>query len=249
VAGVNGLVLLPAGRAADRIGRRPILVAGCALSGFAFLLLALWSTLPGFLVSMAILGLGSGLLDVAPAAIVGDVVEGRGGPVFAAYTMSSDVANVIGPVLAGAIAESSYSDAFGLTAAILGVAVVAGLLAPETRDLAQRRAEVGDQVVDVLDADREPDEVARKQMSRYGGMIAFRVRGGEAQAVDICGRTTLFTLAESLGGVESLIEHPGRMTHASAAGSPLEVPGDLVRLSVGIENADDLLADLRAALA
>jgi MFS family permease len=121
----------------------------------------LWPTLPGFLVSMAILGLGSGLLDVAPAAIVGDVVEGRGGPVFAAYTMSSDVANVIGPVLAGAIAESSYSDAFGLTAAILGVAVVAGLLAPETRDLAQRRAEVGDQVVDVLDADREPDEVAR----------------------------------------------------------------------------------------
>jgi len=161
VAGVNGLVLLPAGRAADRIGRRPILVAGCALSGFAFLLLALWSTLPGFLVSMAVLGLGSGLLDVAPAAIVGDVVEGRGGPVFAAYTMSSDVANVVGPVLAGAIAESSYSDAFGLTAAILGVAVVTGLLAPETRDLAQRSAEIGDEVVGVLDADREPDEVAR----------------------------------------------------------------------------------------
>jgi cystathionine gamma-synthase len=93
------------------------------------------------------------------------------------------------------------------------------------------------------------DEVARKQMTRFGGMVSFRVRGGEQQAVEICGRTKLFTLAESLGGVESLIEHPGRMTHASAAGSPLEVPGDLVRLSVGIENADDLLADLRAALA
>src|SRR4051794_17389387 len=92
------------------------------------------------------------------------------------------------------------------------------------------------------------DEVARKQMSRYGGMVSFRVHGGEQHAVDICGRTRVFTLAESLGGVESLIEHPGRMTHASAAGSPLEVPGDLVRLSVGIENVDDLLADLRSAL-
>jgi cystathionine gamma-synthase len=94
----------------------------------------------------------------------------------------------------------------------------------------------------------DADEVARKQMSRFGGMVSFRVRGGEQHAVDICGRTKIFTLAESLGGVESLIEHPGRMTHASAAGSALEVPGDLVRLSVGIENVDDLLADLRAAL-
>jgi cystathionine gamma-synthase len=93
------------------------------------------------------------------------------------------------------------------------------------------------------------DEVARKQMSRYGGMVSFRVSGGEEQAVQVCGRTRLFTLAESLGGVESLVEHPGRMTHASAAGSPLEVPGDLVRLSVGIENVEDLVADLRAALA
>jgi MFS transporter, DHA1 family, multidrug resistance protein len=161
VAGVNGLVLLPAGRAADRVGRRPILVSGCAIAGSAFVLLALWPTLPGFLVSMAILGFGSGLLDVAPAAIVGDVVEGRGGPVFAAYTMSADVAMVLGPVAAGAIAETSYSGAFGLTAAIMGVAVVAGLVAPETRDLAQRRAEVGDEVVGVLDTDREADEVAR----------------------------------------------------------------------------------------
>jgi len=94
----------------------------------------------------------------------------------------------------------------------------------------------------------DSDEVARKQMSRYGGMVSFRVTGGEQHAVDICGRTKVFTLAESLGGVESLIEHPGRMTHASAAGSALEVPGDLVRLSVGIEHVDDLLADLRAAL-
>ncbi|MGI5212184.1 cystathionine gamma-synthase [Plantactinospora sp. CA-290183] len=91
-------------------------------------------------------------------------------------------------------------------------------------------------------------ETAAKQMRRFGGMISFRAAGGEEQAVRICNRAKLFVLAESLGGVESLIEHPGRMTHASAAGSPLEVPADLVRLSVGIETADDLLADLEQAL-
>ncbi|PZG35163.1 cystathionine gamma-synthase [Spongiactinospora gelatinilytica] len=90
-------------------------------------------------------------------------------------------------------------------------------------------------------------EIAAKQMRRFGGMVSFQVVGGEEEAVRICGRTRLFTLAESLGGVESLIEHPGRMTHASVAGSPLEVPGDLVRLSVGIESIDDLLADLTRA--
>ncbi|MEV4198705.1 cystathionine gamma-synthase [Micromonospora globbae] len=91
-------------------------------------------------------------------------------------------------------------------------------------------------------------EIAAKQMRRFGGMISFRAAGGEEHAVEICNRARLFVLAESLGGVESLIEHPGRMTHASAAGSPLEVPGDLVRLSVGIETVDDLLADLEQAL-
>ncbi|MEW1900455.1 MULTISPECIES: cystathionine gamma-synthase [unclassified Streptomyces] len=91
-------------------------------------------------------------------------------------------------------------------------------------------------------------EIAAKQMRSFGGMISFRVEGGEEAAVEVCNRAKLFTLGESLGGVESLIEHPGRMTHASVAGSALEVPADLVRLSVGIENADDLLADLRQAL-
>jgi cystathionine gamma-synthase len=90
--------------------------------------------------------------------------------------------------------------------------------------------------------------IAAKQMSGFGGMLSFRLTGGEEQALEVCERAQLFTLAESLGGVESLIEHPGRMTHASAAGSPLEVPADLVRLSVGIEDADDLLADLEQAL-
>jgi len=91
-------------------------------------------------------------------------------------------------------------------------------------------------------------EVANKQMSGYGGMVSFTVRGGESAALRVCERTELFTLGESLGGVESLIEHPGRMTHASAAGSPLEVPADMIRLSVGIETAADLLEDLRQAL-
>ncbi|MFI1969062.1 cystathionine gamma-synthase [Streptomyces cinnamoneus] len=91
-------------------------------------------------------------------------------------------------------------------------------------------------------------EVAAKQMRAFGGMVSFRVEGGEEAAVELCNRTELFTLGESLGGVESLIEHPGRMTHASVAGSALEVPADLVRLSVGIESADDLIADLTQAL-
>lgn len=91
-------------------------------------------------------------------------------------------------------------------------------------------------------------EVAAKQMRAFGGMVSFRM-GTEEAAVRVCERARLFTLGESLGGVESLIEHPGRMTHASAAGSPLEVPSDLVRLSVGIEDIDDLLGDLEQALA
>ncbi|MFF1453279.1 cystathionine gamma-synthase [Streptomyces sp. NPDC058274] len=91
-------------------------------------------------------------------------------------------------------------------------------------------------------------EVAAKQMKSFGGMVSFRVAGGEEAAVEVCNRAKVFTLGESLGGVESLIEHPGRMTHASVAGSALEVPADLVRLSVGIENIDDLLQDLQQAL-
>jgi cystathionine gamma-synthase len=92
-------------------------------------------------------------------------------------------------------------------------------------------------------------EIAAKQMKAFGGMVSFRVAGGEEEAVALCDRTEVFILGESLGGVESLIEHPGRMTHASVAGSPLEVPGDLVRLSVGIEAVEDLVEDLTRALA
>lgn len=91
-------------------------------------------------------------------------------------------------------------------------------------------------------------DVAARQMSGFGGMISIRLRGGADAARKMCSRTEIFILAESLGGVESLIEHPGAMTHASTAGSQLEVPEDLVRLSVGIEDVADLLADVEQAL-
>jgi cystathionine gamma-synthase len=91
-------------------------------------------------------------------------------------------------------------------------------------------------------------EVAAKQMRRFGGMVSFTAVGGREAALRICAATRVFTLAESLGGVESLIEHPAAMTHLSVAGSELEVPDNLVRLSVGIEDIEDLADDLRSAL-
>jgi len=97
-------------------------------------------------------------------------------------------------------------------------------------------------------AEHPGHSMAAKQMRRFGGMVSFTHVDGEQAALNVAARTKLFILAESLGGVESLIEHPGRMTHASVAGSLLQVPPELVRLSVGIEDAHDLLADLRYAL-
>ncbi|MDQ3592109.1 MAG: cystathionine gamma-synthase [Actinomycetota bacterium] len=97
--------------------------------------------------------------------------------------------------------------------------------------------------------DHPGHDVAAKQMKRFGGMVSFRVAAGREAAVQACNRARIFTLAESLGGVESLIELPAIMTHASVTGSALEVPSDLIRLSVGIESVDDLLADLDQALA
>ena len=124
-----------------------------------------------------------------------------------------------------------------------------------------RHCDNAEAVVDLLSARPEittvlypglPDhpghEVAARQMSRFGGMISVRLAGGREAAQQLCARTEVFTLAESLGGIESLIEHPGAMTHASTAGSMLEVPDDLVRLSVGIEDCSDILADLEQAL-
>ncbi|MDN6259200.1 MAG: PLP-dependent transferase, partial [Corynebacterium sp.] len=91
-------------------------------------------------------------------------------------------------------------------------------------------------------------DVAARQMDGFGAMVSVRFTGGEAPALQFCENTRLICLAESLGGVESLLEHPAKMTHQSAAGSALEVPDDLVRISIGIENIDDLLADLEQAL-
>ena len=90
-------------------------------------------------------------------------------------------------------------------------------------------------------------EIAARQMRDFGGMISFLCRS-EEEAVEVCGRTKIWALAESLGGVESLIEHPARMTHASTADAPFAAPRNLVRLSVGLESVEDLIADLEAAL-
>ena len=114
-------------------------------------------------------------------------------------------------------------------------------------DLLCSHASVGEVFYPGLSTHHNHD-VAARQMRRFGGMVSFRMKAGEAAALDVCGRTQIFTLGESLGGVESLIEHPAAMTHASVAGSLLEVPNDLVRLSVGIESIDDLLDDLKSAL-
>ncbi len=97
-------------------------------------------------------------------------------------------------------------------------------------------------------ADHPGHDIARRQMTGFGGMVSFIVRGGEPAALEVAARTRLFTLAESLGAVESLIEHPHRMTHASVAGSPLAVDPGLIRLSVGLETTADLLSDLTQAL-
>ncbi|WP_435200088.1 cystathionine gamma-synthase [Janibacter sp. GS2] len=125
----------------------------------------------------------------------------------------------------------------------------------------ERHCDNAEAVVDLLSSRPEVSSVlypglpehpghaaAAKQMSRFGGMLSVRMAGGRAAAEQLCARAEVFTLAESLGGIESLIEHPGAMTHASTAGSMLEVPDDLVRLSVGIEDAADLIADLEQAI-
>jgi len=96
-------------------------------------------------------------------------------------------------------------------------------------------------------ADHPGHEIAARQMRDFGAMISFQVESEES-AVELAARTKIWKLAESLGGVESLIEHPARMTHASTADAPFAAPGNLLRLSVGIESADDLVADLEQAL-
>ncbi len=172
VAALNAIVLLPAGRFADRVGRRPVLIVGAASSTLGMTLLALSSSVGLYLVALAVLGVGSGLLDVAPGAIVGDTVAslpsagsapeepvpappqnaahepapprpGRGGTVVAAFQMTGDAGLVLGPLVAGHLADASgYHWAFAVTAGVLGFAFVMSLFAPETRRAAAEAAGV-----------------------------------------------------------------------------------------------------------
>ena len=133
-AALNGAALLPGGRVADTLGRRPVVIAGCVVSAVGMVMLALLSGPWAFLAAMAVAGFGSGLLDVAPAAMIGDIIDRDGGTLVASYQMAGDVGSVVGPVAGGFLVDSaSYGAAFGLAAAVLGGAAILGSAAPETR--------------------------------------------------------------------------------------------------------------------
>jgi MFS family permease len=132
VALTNAAVLMPAGRVADERGRRPVMVAGCLFAGAAMMMLALMPHPVGYIVAMLVFGVGSGMLDVAPAAVVGDVAGKRGGTVVAAFQMAGDTGSVSGPVVAGWLADTwSYGVAFWATG---GVLAFAAALASRARD-------------------------------------------------------------------------------------------------------------------
>ena len=141
VAVLNAAALLPGGRAADTFGRRPVVVGGCLASAAGLIMLAVLPGLSGYLAALAVFGLGSGLLDVAPSAMIGDILGGGGGTVVATFQMAGDAGAVAGPVAAGLLVDRvSYGAAFGLAAGVLILAAVLGVIAPETRWLAQDRA-------------------------------------------------------------------------------------------------------------
>jgi MFS transporter, DHA1 family, multidrug resistance protein len=134
VAAFNAGTLIPAGRLVDAHGRRPIIVAGCLLSGSSMALLAVSPNIGGYLVAMVVFGVGSGLLDVAPAAVVGDVAGKRGGTVVAAFQMAGDGGSVSGPVVAGWVADTwSYGAAFWVTTGILAGAATLAARAPDIK--------------------------------------------------------------------------------------------------------------------
>jgi DHA1 family multidrug resistance protein-like MFS transporter len=140
-AALNGAALLPGGRLADTLGRRPVIIAGCAISAAGMVLLAFLPGLWAFLAALAVAGLGSGLLDVAPAAMIGDLLQGRGGTMVAFYQMAGDIGSVVGPVAAGFLVDTaSYAAAFTLAAAVLGVAAVLAFFSGETRSGDQAKA-------------------------------------------------------------------------------------------------------------
>jgi MFS family permease len=133
-AAANAVALLPSGRVADTLGRRPVIVTGCAATACGMVMLAVLPGLAGYLIALAVSGLGSGLLDVAPAAMVGDIIEGQGGALVASYQMAGDAGSVTGPVAAGYLVDTvSYAAAFELAGGVLALAAVLGLFAPETR--------------------------------------------------------------------------------------------------------------------
>jgi MFS transporter, DHA1 family, multidrug resistance protein len=132
-AALNAVALLPGGRAADRLGRRPVIMAGCVTAAAGMAMLALLPSLGGCLAGLAMAGFGSGLLDVAPAAMIGDLLRGRGGMLVASYQMAGDAGAVTGPVAAGFLVDTaSYAAAFGLASAVLLLTAILGLFAPET---------------------------------------------------------------------------------------------------------------------
>jgi len=151
-AALNGAALLPAGRIADTLGRRPVIVAGCAISAAGMVMLAVLPGLWAYLGALAVAGFGSGLLDVAPAAMIGDLLDGRGGGIMVAfYQMAGDIGSVTGPIAAGFLVDSaSYPAAFALAAAVLGAAALLGLVSPETRKSPLRRTSGGRTSRDLL---------------------------------------------------------------------------------------------------
>jgi MFS family permease len=158
VAALNGLVLLPAGRVADTVGRRPVLASGLALSASALAVLSTGNGIVGYFVAMAILGLGSGMLDVAPAAVVGDVAGQRGGPLVAGYQMSGDLGTVSGPLVAGWLADAfSFDTAFLASSGIVALAAFVALLSPETHKRGYGHSSDGETVLERLDTVRPGD--------------------------------------------------------------------------------------------
>jgi MFS family permease len=158
-AAAQAVSLLPAGRFVDTVGRRPGMVLGGVLSAASMVLLAVSPSLPAYILSMVVFGVGSGFLGVAPGAVVGDVVQGRGGTVVAAFQMAADLGAVIGPLFAGWLADTtSYAAAWASAAVVLGLGALLALGAPETRHRAPAGSakgpvQVSDQVVDRLDTD------------------------------------------------------------------------------------------------
>jgi len=160
VAFFNAATLIPAGRLVDRRGRRPVMVAGCLLSASSMALLALSPELVGYVIAMVVFGVGSGLLDVAPAAVVGDVAGKRGGTVVAGFQMAGDGGSVSGPIVAGWVADTwSYGAAFWVTTGILAGA---GALAARSPDIRVAAGGSADPVARLATAEIEADLTAEK---------------------------------------------------------------------------------------